>query len=202
MLIIAVGIGANAALFTVVRSVLLRPLPFADPNRLIMLYGEVDPAHSRSVVAAGDFYAWQKASHGLEQMALWRWSGYNLSGDKNELPEMVNAVYGSWNIFSTLGVQPALGRSFTPDDDRAGAIRTVILGWSLFQRRFDGDPAIVGKTIRLNSQPYTVIGVLPKWFTYPDPVVQQWTPYREENPQNAESHFNHMGFVIARLKPA
>jgi predicted permease len=203
VLVIAVGIGTNASLFTVVRSVLLRPLPFADPNKLVMLYGRdaMDPT-SRSVVAAGDFYEWQKASHGFEQMAIWRWSGYNLSGDKNELPEMVSAAYGSWNVFSTLGVQPVLGRSFTSDDDRAGANRTVIIGWSLFKRRFNADPSIVGQPIRLNGRPYTVIGVLPNWFTYPDPVIQLWTPYRtEEAPQNVETHFNHMGHVVARLKP-
>ena len=203
ILVIAIGIGANAALFTVVRSVLLRPLPFADPNRLVMLYGQDDLKNPnlRNVDAAGDFYEWQKASHGFEQMAIWRWSGYNLSGDRNELPEMVSAAYGSWNVFSTLGVQPVLGRSFSPEDDRAGANRTVILNWSLFKRRFNADPSLIGKTIRLNSQPYTVVGVLPKWFTYPAPVVL-WTPYRlEENPQNIESHFNHMAYVIARLKP-
>jgi predicted permease len=203
ILVIAIGIGANAALFTVVRSVLLRPLPFADPDRLVMMYGNnPDDPDSRNVVAAGDFYEWQKASQGFEQMAIWRWSGYNLSGQKNELPEMVSAAYGSWNLFSMLGVQPVLGRSFDPNDDKAGASRTVILNWGLFKRRFNGDPAIVGKTIRLNSQTYTVVGVLPGWFTYPDPEVQLWTPYRlEENPQNIESHFNHMGHVIARLKP-
>jgi predicted permease len=204
ILIIAIGIGANAALFTVVRSVLLRPLPFADPDRLVALYGQDDlkDPNSTNVVAAGDFYEWQKASQGFEQMAIWRWSGYNLSGDKDELPEFLSAAYGSWNIFSTLGVQPALGRSFTAEDDRAGANRTVMLSWSLFRRRFNGDPSIVGKTIRLNSQLYTVIGVLPRWFNYPHRVVQLWVPYRlDESPQNVDSHFNHLGHVIARLKP-
>jgi len=204
ILIIAIGIGANAALFTVVRSVLLRPLPFADPDRLVALYGQDDlkDPNSTNVVAAGDFYEWQKASQGFEHMAMWRWSGYNLSGDKDDLPEFLSAAYGSWNIFSTLGVQPALGRSFTAEDDRAGANRTVMLSWSLFRRRFNGDPSIVGKTIRLNSQLYTVIGVLPRWFTYPHRVVQLWVPYRlEESTQNVDSHFNHLGHVIARLKP-
>ncbi|MGA7317330.1 MAG: ABC transporter permease, partial [Silvibacterium sp.] len=204
ILIIAIGIGANAALFTVVRSVLLRPLPFADPDRLVALYGQDDlkDPNSTNVVAAGDFYEWQKESQGFEQMAMWRWSGYNLSGDKDELPEFLSAAYGSWNIFLTLGVQPALGRSFTVEDDRAGANRTVMLSWSLFRRRFNGDPSIVGKTIRLNSQLYTVIGVLPRWFTYPHRVVQLWVPYRlDESPQNVDSHFNHLGHVIARLKP-
>lgn len=184
ILIVAIGIGANAALFTVVRSVLLRPLPFADPDRLVMLYGQNDlkDPSSANVVAAGDFYEWQKASRGFEQMAIWRWSGYNLSGNGNELPEMVGAAYGSWNLFPTLGVQPVLGRSFTAEDDLHGANRPVILNWSLFKRRFNGDPSIVGKTIRLNAVPYTVVGVLPKWFSYPDPQVQLWVsvPARRE----------------------
>src|SRR5271157_4627813 len=115
---------------------------------------------------------------------------------------MVSAGYGSGNLFSTLWVQPVLGRSFTAEDDRHGANRTVILNWSLFKRRFNGDPSIVGKTIRLNAVPYTVVGVLPKWFSYPDPQVQLWVPYRlDESPQNVESHYNHMSHVIARLKP-
>jgi len=203
ILIIAIGIGANAALFTVVRSVLLRPLPFADPERLAALYGQnpndPDPF---GAVAAGDFYDWQKASHGFEQMAMWRWSGYNLYGDKDELPEMVSAAYVSWNMFSTLGVEPAFGRPFSSDDDRQGANRTVIISWSLFQRRFNGDPSIVGKAIRLNGLLYTVVGVLPRWFTYPNTVIKLWVPYRlEESAQNVESHFTHRGHVIARLKP-
>lgn len=78
----------------------------------------------------------------------------------------------------------------------------MILNWSLFKRRFNGDPSIVSKTIRLNAVPYTVVGVLPKWFSYPDPQVQLWVPYRlDESPQNVESHYNHMSHVIARLKP-
>jgi predicted permease len=202
ILIIAIGIGANAALFTVVRSVLLRPLPFRDPDRLAALYGQdLKDSDPFSAVAAGDFYDWQKASHGFEQMAMWRWSGYNLSGDKDELPEFLSAAYVSWNLSSILGVQPALGRSFMPEDDRAGANRTVILSWSLFRRRFNADPAIVGKAVRLNGLPYTVIGVLPEWFSYPNSVIQIWTPYRlEEDSQNVESHFTHRGHVVARLR--
>jgi predicted permease len=203
ILIIAIGIGANVALFTLVRSVLLRPLPFAAPDRLVALYGQNpnDP-DPRGAVAAGDFYEWQKASGGFEQMAMWRWSGYNLSGDKDELPEFVSAAYVSWNMLSTLGVQPALGRSFTPQDDRAGASRTVILSWSLFQRRFNGDRSIIGRTIKLNGLLYTVVGVLPKWFAFPNAVIRVWTPYRvEESSEGIASHFNHRGHVIVRLRP-
>lgn len=204
ILVIALGIGANVSLFTVVRSVLLRPLPFRNPGRLVMLYGQDDIAKpdSGNVVAAGDFYDWQKASPGFEQMAIWRWSGFNLSGKGGELPEFVNAAAASWNLFSTLGVQPALGRPFTPLEDRHDASPTAILSWTLFQRRYNGDPAILGKTIRLNARPYTVVGIMPQGFDYPDPKIQLWVPYQVDNSPNVlQSHYASASLVVARLKP-
>ena len=201
VLVIAIGIGANVALFTIVRSVLLKPLPFKDPDRLVMLYGR-HGGEKYNIVAAGDFYDWQRSARGFEEMAIWRWSGYSITNDKKEMPELLNSVTASWNIFSTLGVQPVLGRSFSAEDDKTSATRTAIISWSLFQRRFNGDPAIVGKTIHLNDLPFTVIGVLPKWFTYPDPMIQLWTPFHIDNSaENLQSHFNHMAIVVARLKP-
>ena len=201
ILVIAIGIGANVALFTIVRSVLLKPLPFKNPDRLVMLYGS-SADDKYNVVAAGDFYDWQQKTHGFEQMAIWRWSGYNITGSNNELPELLNSITASWNIFATLGVQPALGRSFSPDDDTASSTKTAMITWSLFQRRFNGNPSILGKNIRLNDRPFTVIGVLPKGFSYPDPLIQLWTPFHIDNSvQNLQSHFNHMANVVARLKP-
>ena len=131
ILVIAIGIGANVALFTMVRSVLLKPLPFKHPDRLLMLYG-VNGRFKFEPVAAGDFYDWQRHSHNFEQMAIWRWSGFNMTGSKGELPEFINTASGSWNIFSTLGVQTVLGRDFSPDDDRFGAPKTAIIAWSFF----------------------------------------------------------------------
>ncbi|HEV2133912.1 MAG TPA: ABC transporter permease [Terracidiphilus sp.] len=178
MVVMAIGIGASVALFTVVRSVLLRPLPFPHSNRLVALYSQDDRSKpdSENNVSSGDFYDWQKASHGYEQMAIWRWSGYNMSGSAGELPEFLNAGTCSWNLFATLGASPALGRLFTRNDDHIGAGWTVILSWSFFARRFNADPAILGKTIRLNSRTYTIIGVLPAWFRFPDPKIQLWVP--------------------------
>jgi len=201
VLVMALGIGANTALFTVVRSVLLNPLPFPDPNRLIALYGK-DDAGKGGVVAAADFYDWQSASRSFEQMAIWRWTGYNMSDNRGELPEFLQAVTCSWNLFSTLGVPPALGRSFTKADDTDEASSVVILSWSFFKRRFNGDPMIIGKTIHLNLQPYTVVGVLPVSFTYPDPKIQSWIPYHNGVPTRIlHSHTSHTSHVIARLRP-
>ena len=201
--VMALGIGASVALFTVVRSVVLRPLPFADPDRLVALYSHDNRSRPESgnLTAPGDFSDWQRSSHGYQQMAIWRWSGYNMSGSGGELPEFLNAGTCSWNLFATLGVSPALGRSFTRDDDQAGAGSTVILSWSFFERRFNGDPGILGKAIRLNSRMYTVIGVLPESFRYPDPKIQLWVPWQIDAPADAVlTHYNHIFHVVARLK--
>ena len=186
IVVMAIGIGASVALFTVVRSVLLRPLAFPHSERLVALYSQSDrskPDLDGDYDASGDFYDWQKDSHGYEQMAIWRWSGFNMSGTGGELPEFLNAGTCSWNLFATLGAGPALGRLFTQNDDHPGAGRTLILSWIFFERRFNGDPAILGKTIRLNSLNYTIVGVLPSWFQFPDPLIQLWVPW-----QVGESH--------------
>lgn len=203
IIVMAIGIGASVALFTVVRSVLLRPLPFPHSERLVALYSQDDRSKPdlENNVSSGDFYDWQKASHAYEQMAIWRWSGFNMSGSAGELPEFLNAGTCSWNLFATLGAGPALGRLFTPNDDHVGAGSTVILSWNFFERRFNGDPAILGRTIRLNSRTYTVIGVLPAWFRFPDPKVQLWVPWQVGESQVAvTSHYIHIAHVVARLR--
>jgi predicted permease len=203
ILVMAIGIGSSVALFTVVRSVLLRPLPFPLPDRLMALYSHDDRSQpgTGNLTAPGDFYDWEKTSQGYEQMAIWRWTGYNMSGSGGDLPEFLNAGTSSWNLFATLSINPALGRLFTPDDDHTGAGRTVILSWSFFERRFNGDPGILGKTIRLNSRMYTVIGVLPAWFQYPDPKIQLWVPWQiDVTTDQVLTHYNHIFHVVARLK--
>jgi predicted permease len=205
ILVIALGIGANVALFTVVQSVLLRPLPLREPDRLVVLHRlQVigDPDTENETVAAGDFYDWQRTSHYFEQMAIWRWSGFNLSGNAEELPEFVNSANVSWNLLATLGVQPVLGRGFTPADDQPGGTPTTVLSWSLYKRRFNADPAILGKSIHLNQREYQVVGVLPEWFHYPSPQIELFTPYREEESvKNVASHYAKASEAIARLKP-
>jgi predicted permease len=203
--VMALGIGATTSLFTIVRSVLLKPLPFHDPKQLVMLYERyrqvtMTGSNGYNMVAPGDFYDWREKTNGFQEMAAWRWWGCNLTGDHAELPEVVAAAAGSWNMFSLLGVQPAFGRTFTTDDDHPQAA-VVLLSWKLFQRRFAGDPTIVGKQVRLDTNLFTVIGVLPQWFTYPDPVVQLWIPYSSTFPIGGNlPHDMHQSYVIARLK--
>jgi hypothetical protein len=112
-------------------------------------------------------------------MAIMRPAGYKLSGVRNDLPEQVGAEAGSSNLFSLLGVHPALGRDFTEADDHRGSA-VVMLTWSLFERRFAGDATIVGGQIHLDDRPWTVVGVLPSWFRYPDDDIQLWVPYKAD----------------------
>ena len=206
--VMALCIGAATSLFTIVRSVLLRPLPFRDPDRLVIVHehfrgalGNSPDGFSYNPVAPADFYDWRSKTHGFEDMAIMRYGGYNLTGERGELPEAVRAAAGSWNLFPLLGVQPALGRTFTESEDRRGAT-VVMLSWSVFQRRFAGDAKIVGRQIHLDGRPITVVGVLPSWFTYPDAGIQLWVPYQADaTPELLQHHDWHQSQVVARLRP-
>lgn len=206
--ILALCIGAATSLFTIVRSVLLRPLPFRDPGRLVMLYEQHrgDEANAQGElnyrpVAPADFYDWREKTSGFEDMAVLRYAGYNLTGERGELPELVRAAAGSWNLFQVLGVEPAFGRGFTQSEDQPGST-IVMLSWSVFERRFAGDSRIVGRQIHLDGKPFTVVGVLPSWFTYPDAGIQLWVPYgADASPEFLRHHDYHQSKVIARLRP-
>jgi predicted permease len=202
--VMALGIGATTSLFTIVRSVLLRPLPFHEPEKLVMVYEHFLQAAGNNPynqVASGVFYDWRAQTHGFEDMAAWRWWGCNFAGEHQELPEVVAAAAGTWNLFAVLGVRPVIGRTFTPEEDRPES-RVVLLSWSLFQRRFGGDRSIVGKQLRLDSNLYTVVGVLPEWFTYPASRVQLWVPYASTfTPEQLQAHDMHYSYVVARIRP-
>lgn len=203
MLVMALGIGSNVALFTVVHSVVMKPWPFKDPDRLVRLYeADAHGAFRDNSVAGGTFDSWQKSARTFEQMAIMGGMDYNLSGSSGQLPEQVYTATTSWNLFPMLGVEPALGRFFTASDDRPDANATVVLTWGLWKRRYGGDPHLLGQTVLLNAKPYTVIGVLPEWFTYPETRMQLWTAaYHEEPAERMQTHDRHNFDVLARLKP-
>jgi predicted permease len=201
--VLALGIGANVALFTLVHSVLLKPFPFPEPDRLVRIF-EAD-ARGRfkdNIVAGGDFADWQAQSHSFEAMAIKKWQHHSLSGTQGQLPEIVEGHMASWNLFPMLGVKPVIGRLFSAADDRPQAAATALLSWGLWKRRYGGNPAILGSTIMLDANPYTVIGILPAWFTYPDSRVQVWTAlYHEKSPWLMSLHEGHNFDVVARLRP-
>ena len=205
ILVMALGIGANVVLFTIVRSVLLKPLPFKDPDQLVRLYEHIQISAGDfpfNVSAGGIFAEWKKQSKSFADLAISGYAGYNLSGTGGQLPENVRAATFSHDLLPTLGIQPALGRNFTAADDQPSANATVILSWGLWKRRFGGNPSILGRTILLSARPYTVIGVMPAWFMLPNQAVQLWTPtYHEEKPDLMQAPDDHEFIVIGRLKP-
>jgi predicted permease len=205
ILVIALGIGATTALFTIVRSVVLNPLPFRDPGRLVRLYERSsDERFSHNSSAGGVFAEWRKQDRDFADLALVMQEkvAYSLSGDGGELPEEVPAAMCSWNFFPMLGVEPALGRGFRASDDDLSANATAILTWGLWKRRFGGDPAILNRTIHLEQKSYTVIGILPASFSYPDQQVQLWTPvYHEIDADEMNAIDSHDFVAIGRLKP-
>jgi predicted permease len=211
ILVMALGIGANVALFTVVHCVLLNPLPYEHPQQLVSIY-EAEPHrtdfHNYLPVDGGSFAEWQKATQSVAQMALVSpWQDYNVSAEGGKLPEKVDAAWCSWNFFSLLGVSPALGRTFTAADDSRNSEATVILTAPFFQRRYSSDPAIVGKRIWLDAKPYTVIGVMPSSFVYTSSMggntLQVFTPVGHEAPGDLLSAFDdHEFLVVARLLPS
>lgn len=205
VLVMALGIGATTSIFTMVRAVLLRPLPFRDSGKLVMLYEHY--RHNKggdgfNAVAPGDYRDWRSQTHGFEDMAAMRGYGGIISGVHSELPEVAQSAGGSANLFPLLGVAPAFGRTFTEAEDQPKGEPVVLLTWSLFQRRFAGDPSIVGRQIHLDTIPATVIGVLPSWFTYPNARIQFWLPYAQTFSESDYGiHDGHQSEVVARLKP-
>jgi putative ABC transport system permease protein len=205
IVVMALGIGANVALFTVVRGVLLRPLPFHDPDRLAMLNEaglEQDDRGGSNLVSGGMYAEWKTQNRSYSSLALAQGIRVGLSGSGGQLPEKLKSALFSWDLLRTLGVQPALGRDFMQADDSPATNGTMLLSWGLWKHRFGGDPAILNQTIYLDAEPYTVIGVMPAWFDFPDPSTQLWTPVYHDKPEDTMTSFsNHMFRVVGRLKP-
>jgi predicted permease len=207
ILITALGIGASVALFTVVRGVLLRPLSFSDPDRLLMLYERSTPSAGGAdfpynPVAGGVYDAWNKDNICLSSLALFGEDQVDLSASGGQLPETLNSGTVSWNLFATLGVSPAFGRAFAVEDDSRAANGTVVLSWSLWKRRFGRDPAFLHRTIYIDAKPYTIIGVMPEWFAFPDSTTQLWTPlYHQKSTTEMSSLQSHNFLAVGRLKP-
>jgi predicted permease len=198
---LALGIGANTAIFSVVNGVLLRPLQFPDPGRLVRVW-HVPPAKSfpgmpTFSVSAANYLDWERQNHVFEGMAIYTFHGFTLTG--SDKPEQVDACAATAGFFSTLGVQPLLGRGFTPEEDQPGRSNVVVLSHRLWQEHFGSNPGIVGHDIKLDGQGYLVAGVMPASFQFPD-FAQMWTPMAWTDKEKAVRGEHH-SVVIARLKP-
>ncbi|WP_321471934.1 ABC transporter permease [uncultured Paludibaculum sp.] len=199
--VLALGIGATSAMFSVVYSVLWRPLPYQDPSRLMVLLGATQGRGDRMPVPPGDFDAFRTRGQSFSNLAAAELWSPTLTGV--DQAEELHGLHTSASLFDVLGVPAALGRTFAPDDDRPGAPKVVVLSHQLWQRRFGADPAILGRTIRLSNEPHTVIGVMPKGFYFPPFWANKAELYAAPafGPDRADSHTFSTLRVFTRLKP-
>jgi predicted permease len=199
VLTLALGIGANTALFSVVSGVLLNPLPYPHSEQLVTVYGSA-PGFSQAPVAYLNFLDWQRDTRTFSSMATYRNQDYNFT-DSNET-ERLSGYMTSAAFFSTLGVQPILGRAFRSDDDQLGAAPVVVLGGGLWKRKFGSSPDIVGKSLTLNGTSYLVVGVIPSSFTFYGHDRDVYTPIGQWNdPSFRDRRISVSAHVLGRLKP-
>ncbi len=194
---LALGIGGNTAIFTVINAVLLRPLPYQNPERLVTLW-ESNPGQEmdRAAVSASNFVDWGIQSQTLEHIAAYRYWGFVLTGGGE--PERITGARVSASLFPLLGVKPIRGRTFLPQEDRFGSSPVVLVREGLWQRRLGADPNIIGKSLTLNGTSYEVIGILPSEFKLPDAEV--WVPLALE-PYAMTQRGSRALTVLAGLKP-
>jgi putative ABC transport system permease protein len=200
ILVLALGIGANTAIFSIVNAVLLRPLPYEDPSRLVQVW-HVPPAKSFPgitlfSVSPANYLDWQAQSSSFDSMAIY--GGRSLTFGGKDQPEMLQASNVAPEFFSVLRARPLLGRVFAPEENRPGSNHVIVLGHKFWRDRFGADPNIVGRDITLDSQPYAVVGVMPEKFRFPS-FADAWVPLGWTNEDRAVRG-NHNYLVIARLK--
>ena len=171
---IAIGVAVTATIFGAVHSILVRPLPYPDAERLVAIYGAMPQRDARGTnISYWDYAAWRKENRTFADIGMWTWSTITVSTESDA--ERIEAGLVTANLFSVLGVSPMLGRLFAPDEERAGNDRVILLSHGLWERRYNGDRAIVGKTVRINAVPHTVVGVMPRGFNFPE-RGQAWRP--------------------------
>jgi putative ABC transport system permease protein len=198
VLCLALGIGANAALFSVLNAVLLRPLPFEEPDRLVRIY-ETMGEKGQGSVSVPNFRDWQEQSTGFEQLAAYQSGSLNLQG--NAEPERIRAVSSTPNLFALLRARPLLGRAFAAATDVPGRDQVAVVGEDLWRTRFGADPSLVGRVVQLDGRPHTVIGIMPRAFDFPPGgnATDVWVLFHpDEDMANARGA--HFLAVVGRFK--
>ena len=207
VLTLALGIGASTALFSLVDTVLLRPLPYRDPEGLVTVTETLPLEGTDEVgVAAGEYQDYRSQNRSFSQVAAYESDGFNLTGAGQ--PSRVNAAKISASAFPLLGVSPVLGRTFTEDEDRSGAEKVVVLSYGLWRRSYSADEKVLGRTVKLDEQPYTIVGVMPDSFRFPfdgaplSEMADLWVPIAFDPSRLApENRTNEFGVgLIGRLK--
>ena len=205
VLVLALGIGANSVIFSVVNAVLLRSLPFPDPDRIVIVFESNLQRHSQEAVAAANFLDWRDRNQVFESLATYREESFSLTGA--DRPESVSGLVTTAALFPVLGVKPMLGRVFQTDEESLGSARVALISQSLWERRFAADPNIIGQKLTANSEPLTIIGVMPAQFRFADSDL--WIPPRQVVSEHVLSptvnmstnRGSHYLSAIGRLKP-
>jgi len=195
VLTLAIGIGATSAMFSVVNGVILRPLPYPRPEGLVQVV-EIVPRFGRFSVAPATFLDWRTDNRVFDHLAAYT-TGSATFVDAAGPERVINAMV-SWDIFELFGVPPALGRGFRAEEDAPGKVSVIVLSHGMWQRRFGGDPGVLGRSISLNGAPFTIVGVMPAAFRFPARQTEYWVPLGL-NPANATRGGHYLG-VVARLK--
>jgi predicted permease len=195
---LALGIGANTAIFSAVEGVLLRPLPYADPSRLVMVWEDASYlGFPHNTPAAANYVDWRAQNQVFTDMVALRYSNVAFNGDP--APEQALGRRVTPNFFDVLGVQPAIGRPFTAEED-ASKRKVVVLSYAMWQRRFRGNPSIVGRSVLMDDEATTVVGVMPRGFFFPDHQTDYWIP-ASFAPAELARRESHNLEVVARMKP-
>jgi putative ABC transport system permease protein len=205
ILALALGIGANTAIFSVVNAILLRPLPFKESDRLVWFW-EVQPRLDRAPFSPADFLDYQAQNQSFEDVTAFRRQSFNLTG--GDQPERITGAVVSANFFSILRAAPAQGRSFLPEDGAAGAARVAVVSHGFWQNRYGGDPNLIGKALTLSGESATIIGIMPPDFKYPE-RAELWVNPRQVVPEPFSTFTDnvvtmrgtHYLSVLGRLKP-
>jgi predicted permease len=199
ILILALGIGVNTAIFSVVHAVLLKPLPYFEPGRLVLLWEDASRiGFPRGTPAPANYADWKAQSRAFEQIEAISGRTMNLTGAGE--PERINVDAVSAGLFPMLGIKPASGRLFRPEEDSPEALKVAVVSYALWRRRFGGDPRLIGESIRLNDEKYLIIGVLPPGFQFLRKNTEAWIPvaFSKQELANRDAHYL---TVAARLKP-
>jgi putative ABC transport system permease protein len=199
VLVLALGLGATTAIFSLFNAVMLRPLPFFEPDRLVVLWEDFSAlgGPARVEAAPATYVAWEERAQSFEAMAALVGLTYNLTGEGE--PERLPGTRATTNLFSLLGMQPIVGRTFSPDDEGPESVPVAIISEDLWIRRFGADPGIVGRTIRLDGLSRTIIGVVPSDFRFPNSEVAVWVP-AAFSPQELAQRSAYFYYVVARLE--
>ena len=200
LITLALGIGANTAIFSLINAVLIRPLPFVEPDRLVWAWGNIRNGGNRASVSPLDFLDYRKQNNTFEEFAAMISVPLSANLTSNGEPERLSAAGVTGNYFQALGVKPALGHAFLLENETSGHDQVAVLSYELWHKRFGGDAGILNQKITLDDKPFEVIGVMPRDFDFPA-ASQLWLPLNFDGPPGMKQRKAHFLRPIGKLKP-